>query len=165
MKKIILSFAILLACVFESYAQKTVFKFRDAQARAGNAETEVIVKPTVVDVEIKKDENGKFIKINHPWPLSKEEVEIGMEGKLDNIRAWATYLTVQRYDCDVIMGATYKVEDDEETKGYKVTVVGYPGVFTNWHPATKEDFDWIKIQKSTDSNEETKKTPIVKNRN
>ena len=116
MKKIILSFAILLACVFESYAQKTVFKFRDAQARAGNAETEVIVKPTVVDVEIKKDENGKFIKINHPWPLSKEEVEIGMEGKLDNIRAWATYLTVQKYDCDVIMGATYKVEDDEETK-------------------------------------------------
>lgn len=165
MKKIILSFAILLACVFESYAQKTVFKFRDAQARAGNAETEVIVKPTVVDVEIQKNENGQFKKIIDTWALSKEEVEIGMEGKLDNIRAWGTYLSVQKHQCDVIMGATYKVEDDEATKGYIVTVVGYPGVFANWHPATKEDFDWIKIQKSTDSNEETKKTPIVKNRN
>ena len=117
MKKIILSFAILLACVFESYAQKTVFKFRDAQARAGNAETEVIVKPTVVDVEIQKNENGQFKKIIDTWALSKEEVEIGMEGKLDNIRAWGTYLSVQKHQCDVIMGATYKVEDDEATKG------------------------------------------------
>lgn len=164
MKKIILLFAILLACVFESYAQKTVFKFRDAQARAGNAETEVIVKPTVVDVEIQK-ENGKFKKIMDTWALSREEVEIGMEGKLDNIRAWGTYLSVQKHQCDVIMGATFKVEDDEATKGYMVTVVGYPGVFTNWHPATKEDFDWIKIQKSTGGNEESKKAPIVKNRN
>ena len=154
MKKIILLFAILLACVFESYAQKTVFKFRDAQARAGNAETEVIVKPTVVDVEIQK-ENGKSKKIVDTWVLSKEEVEIGMEGKLDNIRAWGTYLSVQKHQCDVIMGATFKVEDD----------VGYPGVFTNWHPATKEDFEWIQIQKSTGGNEESKKAPIVKNRN
>lgn len=63
------------------------------------------------------------------------------------------------------MGATFKVEDDEASKGYTVTVVGYPGVFTNWHPATKEDFEWIQIQKSTGGNEESKKAPIVKNRN
>jgi len=121
MKKIILLFAILLACVFESYAQKTVFKFRDAQARAGNAETEVIVKPTVVDVEIQK-ENGKSKKIVDTWVLSKEEVEIGMEGKLDNIRAWGTYLSVQKHQCDVIMGATFKVEDDEASKGYTLAI-------------------------------------------
>ena len=164
MKKIILLFAVLTACAFESYAQKTVFKFRDAQARAANAETEVMVKPTVVDVEILK-EGGKSMKIVDVWPLSKEEVEIGMDGKLDNIRAWGTYLSVQKHECDVIMGATYKVEDDEATKGYTVTVVGYPGVFTNWHPATDEDFEWIRIQKNAGSNEESKKAPIIKNRN
>ena len=32
--------------------KKTVFKFRDAQARAGDAVTEVCVKPTVVEVKI-----------------------------------------------------------------------------------------------------------------
>lgn len=161
MKKIMLLFAILLACVFESHAQKTVFKYRNAQTRACNAETQVIVKPTVVDVEIIK-ENGKDKKISDTWPLSKEEVEIGMNGQLDNIRAWGTYLSAQRHNCDVIMGVTYKVENDEETKGYKVTVVGYPGKFVNWHPATKEDFEWIKIQKATYGNEESKKAPVVK---
>lgn len=164
MKKIILLSALLLACVFESHAQKTVFKFRDAQARAGNAETEVIVKPTVVNVEIQK-ENGNYKKIMDIWALSKEEVEIGMEGQLDNIRAWGTYLSVQKHQCDVIMGATFKVEDDEATKGYTVTVVGYPGVFTDWHPATKEDFDWIKIHKATGDYEDRKKDPIIKTRN
>ena len=164
MKKFVLLFALLLACVCESFAQKTVFKFRDAQARAGNAETEVVVKPTVVDVQIQKV-NNQYKKIQDTWPLSKEEVEIGMDGKLDNIRAWGTYLSVQKHQCDVIMGATYKVEDDEETKGYKVTVVGYPGNFANWHPATKEDFDWIQIQRASGANEESKKAPIVKSRN
>ena len=56
-----------------------------------------------------------------------------MKGELDNIRAWGTYLSTIKNDCDVIMGATFKIEDDEKSGGYTVTVVGYPGVFTNWH--------------------------------
>ena len=44
------------------------------------------------------------------------------------------------------MGATFKVEDNEKTGGYTVTVVGYPGIFVNWHPATKEDYEWIRLQ-------------------
>ena len=59
-----------------------------------------------------------------------------MKGELDNIRAWGTYLSTIKNDCDVIMGATFKIEDDEKSGGYTVTVVGYPGVFTNWHTAT-----------------------------
>ena len=49
------------------------------------------------------------------WTLSKEEVEIAMKGELDNIRAWGTYLSTIKYNCDVIMGATFKVEDNEKT--------------------------------------------------
>lgn len=161
MKKLILLIALVLGCMIESYAQKTVFKFRDAQARAGNAESEVIVKPTVVDVEILKDKG----RIKDEWPLSKEEVEVAMKGDLSNIRAWGTYLSAQRHNCDVIMGATFKVEDDERTGGYTVTVVGYPGIFTNWHPATKEDFEWIPIQKGTEASERAKIAPVIKNKN
>lgn len=98
---------------------KTVFKFRDAQARAGDAVTEVCVKPTVVEVKI-LEEKGR---IKDVWTLSREEVEVAMKGELDNIRAWGTYLSTIKNDCDVIMGATFKIEDDEKSGGYTVTVV------------------------------------------
>lgn len=161
MKKLAFFLALILACALESYGQKSVFKFRDAQARAGNAESEVIVRPTVVDVEILKEKG----RVKDEWPLSKEEVEVAMKGELSNIRAWGTYLSSQKHNCDVIMGATFKVEDDEKTGGYTVTVVGYPGIFTNWHPATKEDFEWIPIQKQTGANERSKIAPVIKNKN
>ena len=53
-------------------------------------------------------------RIKDEWTLSKEEVEIAMKGELDNIRAWGTYLSTIKYNCDVIMGATFKVEDNEK---------------------------------------------------
>ncbi len=76
--------------------------------------TEVCVKPTVVEVKI-LEEKGR---IKDEWTLSKEEVEIAMKGELDNIRAWGTYLSTIKYNCDVIiMGATFKVEDNEKKQG------------------------------------------------
>ena len=124
MKKLFLIIMLAFGCAIGTYAQKTVFKFRDAQARAGDAVTEVCVKPTVVEVKI-LEEKGR---IKDEWTLSKEEVEVAMKGELDNIRAWGTYLSTIKNDCDVIMGATFKIEDDEKSGGYTVTVVGYPGI-------------------------------------
>ena len=51
-KKLFLIIALVVSCAVGAHAQKTVFKFRDAQARAGDAVTEVCVKPTVVEVKI-----------------------------------------------------------------------------------------------------------------
>ena len=113
MKRLVLLIALVLTCAIATYAQKTTFKFRDAQARAGDAVTEVCVKPTVVEVKILEDKG----RIKDEWSLSKEEVEIAMKGELDNIRAWGTYLSTIKYNCDVIMGATFKVEDNEKTGG------------------------------------------------
>ena len=129
-KKLFLIIALVVGCAVGAHAQKTVFKFRDAQARAGDAVTEVCVKPTV-----------------------------------DNIRAWGTYLSTIKYNCDVIMGATFKVEDNEKTGGYTVTVVGYPGIFVNWHPATKEDYEWIRLQKLSPTDGKSQIAPVVKNKN
>ena len=150
-----------IGCAVGAHAQKTVFKFRDAQARAGDAVTEVCVKPTVVEVKIQEDKG----RIKDEWTLSKEEVEIAMKGELDNIRAWGTYLSTIKYNCDVIMGATFKVEDNEKTGGYTVTVVGYPGIFVNWHPATKEDYEWIRLQKLSPTDGKSQIAPVVKNKN
>ena len=88
-KKLFLIIALVVGCAVGAHAQKTVFKFRDAQARAGDAVTEVCVKPTVVEVKILEDKG----RIKDEWTLSKEEVEIAMKGELDNIRAWGTYLS------------------------------------------------------------------------
>ena len=82
-KKLFLIIALVVSCAVGAHAQKTVFKFRDAQARAGDAVTEVCVKPTVVEVKILEDKG----RIKDEWTLSKEEVEIAMKGELDNIRA------------------------------------------------------------------------------
>ena len=92
-------------------------------------------------------------------------MEIAMKGELDNIRAWGTYLSTIKYNCDVIMGATFKVEDNEKTGGYTVTVVGYPGIFVNWHPATKEDYEWIRLQKLSPTDGKSQIAPVVKNKN
>ena len=100
-KKLFLIIALVVSCAVGAHAQKTVFKFRDAQARAGDAVTEVCVKPTVVEVKILEDKG----RIKDEWTLSKEEVEIAMKGELDNIRAWGTYLSTIKYNCDVIMAA------------------------------------------------------------
>ena len=160
-KKLFLIIALVVGCAVGAHAQKTVFKFRDAQARAGDAVTEVCVKPTVVEVKILEDKG----RIKDEWTLSKEEVEIAMKGELDNIRAWGTYLSTIKYNCDVIMGATFKVEDNEKTGGYTVTVVGYPGIFVNWHPATQDDYEWIRLQKLSPTDGKSQIAPVVKKKN
>lgn len=160
-KKLILFFALLLSCVTGVYAQKTTFKFREAQARAGDVVTDICVKPTVVEVKILEDKG----RIRDNFFISKEEVEIAMNGNLANIRAWGTYLATLKYDCDVIMGATFKVENDEKTGGYTVTVVGYPGIFINWRTAKEEDYEWIRIQKLAGNDDKAKIAPVIKSGN
>ena len=135
-KKLFLIIALVVGCAVGAHAQKTVFKFRDAQARAGDAVTEVCVKPTVVEVKILEDKG----RIKDEWTLSKEEVEIAMKGELDNIRAWGTYPST-------------------------VTVVGYPGIFVNWHPATQDDYEWIRLQKLSPTDGKSQIAPVVKNKN
>ena len=72
----------------------------------------------------------------------------------------------EKKHCDkgVINGATFKIEDDEKSGGYTVTVVGYPGVFTNWHTATTEDYEWIRIQKLSGADDRTKIAPVINNK-
>ena len=47
----------------------------------------------------------------------------------------------------------------------RLRFVGYPGVFTNWHTATTEDYEWIRIQKLSGADDRTKIAPVIKNKN
>ena len=57
------------------------------------------------------------------------------------------------------------MEDNEKTGGYTVTVVGYPGIFVNWHPATQDDYEWIRLQKLSPTDGKSQIAPVVKNKN
>ena len=63
------------------------------------------------------------------------------------------------------MGATFKVEDNEKTGGYTVTVVGYPGICVKWPPATQDDYEWIRLQKLSPTDGKSQIAPVVKNKN
>ena len=76
MKKLFLIIMLAFGCAIGTYAQKTVFKFRDAQARAGDAVTEVCVKPTVVEVKILEDKGR--IKVEDRL------LRMGSDGTTDN---------------------------------------------------------------------------------
>ena len=162
MKKLILLIALILGCTLESYAQKSTFQFRDAQSRAGDAVSEVCVKPVVAEVRLLGGETPK--RQVFTYKFTREEVEIGLKGELGNVRSWATYKANEDAGSDVIMAATYKVETNDEG-GYTVTVVGFPAVFTNWHTATTEDYEWIRIQKLSGADDRTKIAPVIKNKN
>ncbi len=141
----------------QGHAQKVIQEFRDAQARVGDGIAEIHVKPTVVEVKLVEGAG----RISDTWPLTVEAVN-GMNGSVSNIRAWGTYLSSVKHNCDIIMNPIYKVENDPATGGYTVTVVGYPGIFVNWHPATAEDMEWMKIQKSWNRPESEIVAPVVK---
>ena len=165
MKKLILFLVLVFAGVATTFAQKTTYKFRDAQSRAGDAITEVCVKPTVVEVKL-LNAPGKNSpeRQTYKCELSKEEAEIAMKGDLVNIRAWASYMANEEFKSDVIMAATYKVESNNNG-GYTVWVVGYPAVFDKWYTATKDDYEWIRIQKLAPSDNKAMVAPVVKTSN
>ena len=162
MKKLILLIALILGCTLESYAQKSTFQFRDAQSRAGDAVSEVCVKPVVAEVRLLGGETPK--RQVFTYKFTREEVEIGLKGDLGNVRSWATYKANEDAGSDVIMAATYKVETNDEG-GYTVTVVGFPAVFSKWYTATKDDYEWIRIKKLAPTDEKGVISPVVKTNN
>ncbi len=161
MKKLVLLMLTIACCATGSYAKKTTkFMFRDVQARAADAVTSTLVKPFVVEVEIL--ENGN--KIKDEWHFSAEDVEIAMRGEIDNVRAAGIYQSTQRHECDIIIGVLCNVET-ENNGGYKVTITGYPGKFTNMHSATTDDYEWMRIQLLSKESDKSKITPVIKTNN
>ncbi len=147
MKKIVLLLVVAtLGCAQALAQNKTVLEYSDAQARVGDGAAEIHIKPTVAEVRM-VDTKGisladsvaeRAVTTKH---LDPDEIA-GLGGDLANIRAWVAFLVEQDWNCDIIMNPVFMIKGNS-TGGADVTVVGYPGKFDKWHPATDKDFDWL----------------------
>ncbi len=155
MKKLALLVAFAVCAAMSLSAQKYE-KVIDTQARANDAVSTIYIKPTVAEVELA----GNGTRIKDDWKLTKADFD-ALQQEFPNIRAWATYMSSVKHNCDIIMAPTYKIESDAYTGDVLVTIAGYPGNFVNWHSATDEDYKWIIRQKEMN----TPQLPVVKDKN
>lgn len=157
MKKVLFMLALILS-TGSIWAQKTTVKFQDTQARMLDVQTNAYVKP--MTVELRMLNSGQRIK--DVWPLTIEQVE-SMNGDIVNIRSYGVYMSSQKHNADVIVGATFNLRsEDTKEKGYILEVVGFPAEFINWKTATEPDYEWIKMEKTYTVSEREKIKAIVK---
>ncbi|MCD8288877.1 MAG: hypothetical protein LUC26_03060 [Prevotella sp.] len=154
MKKILVVAIIALLCSTQGFAQKSIQEFRDAEARVGDGTAEIHVRPTVTEVELMST-----TRIEDEWTLTADDVA-GLGGNIANIRAWGAFLSSKKHACDIVMNPLFMIASKPDGN-YTVTVVGYPGIFTNWHPATSEDFDWIVTEKNWRQDAREVVAPVV----
>lgn len=158
MKKFILFALFALFCI-GGYAQKTTVKFQDTQARLLDVKSNAYVKPLIVELKVDTSK-GRVID---EWTLSKEQVEIEMNGDLANVRSWGVYQSSQKHKADVMVAATFNLKTDDERPGfYRLTVIGYPASFVNWGTAKETDYEWIRMEKTITTADRDKIAAIVK---
>ncbi len=139
MKKILGFLFLAVICSTQVMAQQKITQeFRDAQARVADGVAQVYIKPTVAEVQLIN--NGQRIK--KTYSLTSAEVN-GMNGSVANIRAYASFLASEEFNCDIILSPLYMIKNDKDTNIYYVTVVGYPARFANWAPVKDTDWQWI----------------------
>lgn len=143
MKKLLLTFAIIVGGISAANAQKTSVKIHDTQARTVDVSPTTYVKPLTVELEVSA--NGKVTDV---WPLSKKQVEEEMGGVLENIRSWGLYASCQKWKADVIVAPIFNFKTNDEGDGYILTVIGFPATFKNWRTATENDYEWIRLEKT-----------------
>lgn len=165
MKKLILLLSVMLMSGLAAQAQTTI---ENSQARVLDVETDAIVRPQVVDLQILKNlpTTGGVISSNAVgrcvWKcnFSKKEVD-GLKGEISEIRANASFKMCDELGADVILAATYNIKTENfEKDGIEVKVIGFPAIFTNWRDLdSQKDGEWIRLKvlnKSSESNNKTK---------
>lgn len=140
MKKYLLSMimmAVLLGLSQGAMAQKQV-EYRQSQSRMLEPLQEVFVRPLIVDLKVLTDTRQRAT-----WPFPDVKVTDMTVGDVETMKTNALYLTAQKYDADVIVGASFDIRTVK--KGLEVTVIGFPARYENWKVAEKEeDYKWIK---------------------
>lgn len=158
MKKVVLFslFAMLFSGM--AFAQKTTYKMQEVQGRLLDVQSNAYVKPMTVELDVDKTKG----RIRDKWALTKEQAEIEMQGKIDNIRSYGVYMSSKKHDADVIVAATFNLRSTDDGQGYELEVVGFPARFVNWKTATAADYEWIKMEKTVTTNEREKISAIIK---
>lgn len=168
MKRIVFSFVAFIMVFTLAHAQKTIIKtesFSDTQARMLEVTANSYIRPLVADLIVEKGQTRKVFK--HKY--TKSEVEIAMNGNLDNLRSRAVYDAASEWNCDAVVAATFKIELTEDMLNYEVEMKGFPANFDpqSWHPLAEEDFEWLQVNKEMsmgkDYNDPNRIGEVIKN--
>lgn len=138
------------------YAQKTVTKVQETQARLLDVTSNAYVHPLTVELKITEG------RIRDVLYLTKEQAEVEMKGDMVNIRSYGVFMSSKKHNADVIVAATFNFRTADDGNGYELEVVGFPAVFCNWATATATDYEWIKMEKTQTTNDIEKIKPIIK---
>lgn len=157
MKKTLLLLFMVCMMPLASFAQKTITKVQETQARLLDVTSNAYVHPLTVELKVDQAKG----RIKYPLHLSKEQVEHEMRGDMTNIRSYGVFKACEKYNCDVIVAATFNFRSSDDG-GYDLEVVGFPANFINWKTATAADYDWIKLEKVQTTSERDKINAIIK---
>lgn len=153
MKKILLSVFCCAAALCAS-AQKTQTvqtttahsetTYQYTQARKPQVWVEPQVKPLIVEVDVMQEAPTFWKKT-----LSRHKVEVELNGQLDNINNYGIFLYTEETKSDMIVAATYNFYTNPDRTGdsdwYVLEIKGFPAKFKQWHTATPQDYEWMRI--------------------
>lgn len=147
MKKILLMVALAVGSL-SVFAQKTTTTTTTSiqfnEVRKPQVFVEPIVKPLVVEVEILKDKPTFF---ETTLPKSKV-LELGND--FENVKNYGLFLYAAKTSSDMIVAATYNFYTNPDHQGdedwFKLEIKGFPAKFVNWHTATTDDYEWMRIK-------------------
>lgn len=116
----------------------TTTSYENAQARIPEVYVQPQVKPLVCEVEVIPGANTTFSTV-----MTGKQVR-SLDSSPENMRMYAVYLFTEQEKCDMIVAATYHIQSQADGS-FIVDVKGFPARFKNWHTATKDDYEWMRI--------------------
>lgn len=142
MKKSLVLFLLGLLCMAPGklLAQKTTtVSFQNAQALMPQVLVQPLVQPLVVEAKVMPNAQTTFT-----LPMTQQKVD-DLGGSLESVHNYGVFKFAEAMDADMIVGATFDFHSVEGTKGYELVIRGFPAKFENWHTATKEDYEWMRL--------------------
>ena len=131
----------------KSYTTYTTTKeFQVSQARGLDVRLDTCyVKPLVVEVEIDSTQG----RIQDEWVMTKEKLEVGLRGNMQNIYAYGLFKSTQAHKADIIIAPSFDLRLDNRNGQdvYILTVIGFPANFKNWATMKESDYEWLKIKR------------------
>lgn len=113
--------------------------YENAQARVPQVVVTPKVKPLTCEIEILTDAEHYY-----EVTLERKVVEVGLEGNLDNVYNYGTFLWTKKVSCDMIVAPTYHIKQ-LDTKDYLLEIKGFPANFVKWRTVDENDYEWLRI--------------------
>ena len=144
MKKYAMLLMLVLSGTFASmsYAQKmttTTSSYQNAQARMPQVLVQPLVQPLVVEARVMPQAPNTFT-----LSLTPQKVK-DLGDNLESVHNYGVFKFAECTNADMIVGATFDFHSVDGGSGYELVIRGFPAKFENWHTATKDDYEWMRL--------------------